>query len=141
MTCRSELKVGVKGAVPRQMTSGSVGFDLKAVEDVEIEGHSVQVLKTGVFLSMPHNLYAHVMPRSGLAANGALHAIVGTIDSDYRGEVGVILCNARSDTKYIKEGMRIAQLVFCERAQVKLEQVDELDETERGTGGFGSTGA
>lgn len=140
MTCRSEFTVGVKGAIPKQMTDGAVGFDIEAAENTSVPGYRTCTIKTGVHLNMPNNIYAHVMPRSGLASKDGVHAIVGTIDSDYRGEIGVILRNTTPSVVYIHKGMRIAQLLFRERVNVKLVSIEKLDETARGDGGFGSTG-
>lgn len=140
------MEVGVTvsdgGFLPEYSTDGSAGMDLRASESFEIGPMQRMVAKTGVRLAIPHGFEGQVRARSGLSlklglgvANGP-----GTIDSDYRGEVGVILINFSSDVVRIDRGERIAQLVFCPVQRVKLVQMTSLDETVRGEGGFGSTG-
>jgi len=132
--------------LPAYQTAGSAGADLHAAlpEDAPIElgpGQKASV-PTGLILEVPHGLEAQVRPRSGLAAKHAVTVLnsPGTIDSDYRGEVAVILIN-HGDTPFtIRRGERIAQLVIAEVRQVKLVEAQALSGTRRGEGGFGSTG-
>ncbi|MCL4123397.1 UNVERIFIED_CONTAM: hypothetical protein GTU68_027818 [Idotea baltica] len=100
------------------------------------------IIKTGLFIALPINYEAQVRPRSGLAAKKGITVLntPGTIDADYRGEIGVILVNLSNDDFIINDGERIAQLVIAQYTQANWEQVEVLDETQRGEGGFGSTG-
>ena len=100
------------------------------------------VIKTGLFMALPPGFEAQVRPRSGLAAKFGITVLnsPGTIDADYRGEVGVILANLSTDEFTVQDGDRIAQMIIARYAHTKWEEVDVLDETKRGEGGFGSTG-
>jgi dUTP pyrophosphatase len=130
--------------LPVKMSSGSSGFDLHAAvsEPVRIEPGKWKLIPTGVALSMPHGLEAQVRPRSGLALKHGLTVLnsPGTIDADYRGEIGIILLNLGEQPYTVKRGDRVAQLVFMQIPDVRLQVVEQLDETSRGTGGFGHTG-
>jgi len=125
-------------------TKGSAGFDLLASIDnsLEIEAGKSLLVPCGFSLQMPKNFEAQVRPRSGLALKNSLTVLntPGTIDSDYRGEICVILINHGQMSFKINRGMRIAQIIFKETPEVNLVEVDELDNTKRGSGGFGSTG-
>ena len=125
-------------------TTGSAGFDLLAAEENNfyIEPNSSKLIKCGFSLQMPKNFEAQVRPRSGLALKNSLTVLnsPGTIDSDYRGEICVILINHSVEIFKIERGMRIAQIIFKEIPEVILTEVDTLDTTSRGSGGFGSTG-
>jgi dUTP pyrophosphatase len=130
--------------LPSRATSGSSGFDLHAAVDTDqrIEPGARALIPTGLRIAVPHGYEAQVRPRSGLALR---HGIVlpnspGTIDSDYRGEIRVILLNAGSEPFTLRRGDRIAQLVIAPVVAAELQLVDELDETARGAGGFGHTG-
>ena len=100
------------------------------------------LIKTGLFLALPENYEAQIRPRSGLAYKNGITVLnsPGTIDADYRGEIGVILINLSDEPCVIKDGDRIAQMVVCPVMQAQLKEVEDLNETERGKGGFGSTG-
>jgi dUTP pyrophosphatase len=130
------------GRLPGRQTRGSAGFDLAAARDCTIEPGSWQVVPTGVALELPPGLEAQVRPRSGLAANHGVGVLngPGTIDSDYRGEVKVVLFNLGAGPFRIRAGDRVAQLVFAAVLPVTLEPADDLSPTERGSGGFGHTG-
>ncbi len=125
-------------------TTGSAGFDLLAAEENNfyIEPNSSKLIKCGFSLQMPKNFEAQVRPRSGLALKNSLTVLnsPGTIDSDYRGEICVILINHSVEIFKIERGMRIAQIIFKEIPEIILTEVDTLDSTSRGSGGFGSTG-
>ena len=129
---------------PEYATVGSSGFDLRANLDapVRIGPHSVKIIPTGLYFEIPENFEIQVRPRSGLAAKNGVTVLnsPGTVDADYRGEVGVILVNLSNETVTIEDGERVAQLVFCKVEQVQLNEVAELNESTRGAGGFGSTG-
>ena len=130
--------------LPVYATQGSAGFDLHADinDDIVIRPMGRAVVGSGLAASIPPGFEIQVRPRSGLAAKHGVTVLnaPGTIDSDYRGEIGVILANL-SDTDFvIKRGDRIAQAILSEYARAEMKLVDSLDETERGAGGFGSTG-
>jgi dUTP pyrophosphatase len=130
--------------LPKYETPLSAGVDLKANIDVDIHLESMErcLVKTGLFLELPKGVEAQVRPRSGLALKKGITVLnsPGTIDADYRGEVGVILVNLSKEKFTIQPGDRIAQLVFAKHEQVDFQLVESLSETDRGEGGFGSTG-
>lgn len=133
-----------KHALPHYETSGSAGMDLRANIDeaIVLKPLDRAIIKTGLFIALPEGFEAQVRPRSGLAAKKGITVLnsPGTVDADYRGEIGVILVNLSNENFTIEDGERIAQLVIAKHEQVIWEQVDVLDETKRGAGGFGSTG-
>lgn len=129
--------------LPEYKTKGSVGMDLRAFlpdEPINIGPMERKLIPTGLYIGLPENCEATIRPRSGLSLKKGLVAILGTIDSDYIGELGIILINLSNAMETINNGDRIAQLVFSEIAKVDFEEVDRLAETERGEGGFGHTG-
>ena len=131
-------------ALPAYATPLSAGVDLKAnlSEAITLKPLERSLVPTGLFLAIPAGYEAQVRPRSGLAAKHGITVLnsPGTIDADYRGEVKVILVNLSPEPFVIEPGERIAQLVVARCEQVSWEEVERLDETERGAGGFGSTG-
>ena len=128
--------------MPEMATAGAAGYDLCASKAVTIKAGEYEKVPTGIRISMPLGLEAQVRPRSGLAAKHGVTVLnaPGTIDSDYRGEICVILINHGKKDFQIERGRRIAQMVFSKVIQVNFKQVEQLDETSRGEGGFGSTG-
>jgi dUTP pyrophosphatase len=127
--------------LPRYQTQGSAGLDLQANIDAVINPTEIVLVPTGLYLEIPQGYEAQIRPRSGLAVK---HGITipnapGTIDSDYRGEIKVILQNNGKEPFVIKSGDRIAQIVFAKYEQATLILSETLTETERGEGGFGST--
>ena len=129
-------------AVPAYQTPGAAGCDVQASEKKTVPARGIASVGTGHFLEVPSGYECQVRPRSGLAAKHGVTVLnaPGTLDSDYRGELRVILAN-HSDTDFeIEAGDRIAQLVFAPVVQAQFELADELSETKRGSGGFGSTG-
>ena len=130
--------------LPKYATNQSAGVDLKANLDESILLKSLErtIVKTGLFIELPQGYEAQVRPRSGLAFKKGISVLnsPGTIDADYRGEIGVILINLSSKDFIIKDGERIAQMVIAKHEKAEWEEVEELIETERGIGGFGSTG-
>ena len=129
-----------EGAVrPVRKTDGAVGYDLCALYDCDMLAGQTHRLDTGVSLELPEGWEAQVRPRSSLSAGGII-APVGTIDHDYRGDIGVVLHNASRFSFHVKRGDRIAQLVFAKVELPVLMLAPELAPTERGSGGFGSTG-
>jgi dUTP pyrophosphatase len=129
---------------PKYETLGSSGMDLAAYieQDVVINSGDKALVPIGFSLSIPQGYEVQIRPRSGLAAKKGITVLntPGTIDADYRGEIKVILINLSKDKFTIKNGERIAQMVVCPVEKVSLEEVKELSQTNRGTGGFGSTG-
>ena len=130
--------------LPKYETDGSSGMDLTAniENEVIIEPGKTKLVPTGISLSIPNNFEIQLRPRSGLAAKHQISILntPGTIDADYRGELKVILINLGEKTFIIEKGLRIAQMVLCPVIKANLKEVNELEKTERGIGGFGSTG-
>ena len=133
-----------KHELPSYETLLSAGMDIRAniSESIVLNPLERAIIKTGLFMSLPMGLEAQVRPRSGLAAKKGITVLnsPGTIDADYRGEIGVILINLSQDCFTVNNGDRIAQLVIARHEQIKWKEVTILDETDRGEGGFGSTG-
>lgn len=133
-----------KHNLPHYSTIASPGMDLRANIDHSITLKPLErtIVKTGIFMELPVGYEAQVRPRSGLAFKKGITVLnsPGTIDADYRGEVGVILVNLSSEEFVIEDGERIAQMVITQHEQADWTEVDILEETDRGTGGFGSTG-
>ena len=125
---------------PVYKTAGAAGCDVTASEYITLRPGESSLVKTGLFLEIPEGFECQVRPRSGLAAKHGITVLnsPGTIDSDYRGELGVILVNHGSETYTVKEGERIAQLVFAPVVQASFVEVDELSSTVRNDRGFGS---
>tara|TARA_B100001094_G_C17979897_1_gene694672 strand:- start:192 stop:659 length:468 start_codon:yes stop_codon:yes gene_type:complete len=130
--------------IPAYQTGGSAGMDLYAAIEKNITIHTSEytLIPTGISLAIPHGYEAQIRPRSGLAAKFALTVLnsPGTIDSDYRGEIKIIIINHGKNTYEIKRGERIAQAIFAPVTRVKVNIVSELSNTRRGAKGFGSTG-
>jgi dUTP pyrophosphatase len=132
--------------LPRYETAGAAGMDLQAAIDADaplvLKAGARALVPTGLTLALPEGFEAQVRPRSGLALKQGVTLVnsPGTIDSDYRGEIGVILINHGQEDVVVTRGMRIAQLVIAPVIQARLVELDELDQSERGAGGFGSTG-
>ena len=133
-----------KHPLPQYATEQSAGVDLRANLDEPVVLKPLErcLIPTGLFISVPKGFEAQVRPRSGLAIKHGIGVLnsPGTIDADYRGEIRVILVNLSSEAFTIQDGERIAQMVIARHEQVEWEQVEILDETERGAGGFGHTG-
>ncbi|MCC8359582.1 dUTP diphosphatase [Salinimicrobium sediminilitoris] len=133
-----------KHELPAYETGSSAGMDLRAniSESVSLKPLERVIIKTGLFIELPVGYEAQVRPRSGLAAKKGITVLnsPGTIDADYRGEIGVILVNLSNEEFTIQDGERIAQMVISRHEHITWKEVDNLEETSRGTGGFGSTG-
>lgn len=128
--------------LPSYATSGSAGLDLRSAVDEVIEPMARCAVPTGLRVAIPEGWEGQIRPRSGLAYRQGLSIpnAPGTIDSDYRGELKVLLINLGSEPIEIQRGMRIAQMLITPAPQVAIECVNDLDDTERGSSGFGSTG-
>ena len=133
-----------KVVLPKYETEGSSGLDLAAHinESVEIKPASTAIIPTGLAVSIPKNFEIQIRPRSGLAAKNQISVLntPGTIDADYRGELKVILINLGAKSFLVENGARIAQMVLCPVVKANLKEVKTLEDTKRGSGGFGSTG-
>lgn len=130
--------------LPSYETLASAGMDLRAHLETSVTLKPLErtIVKTGLFIELPVGIEAQVRPRSGLAAKNGITVLnaPGTIDADYRGEIGVILVNLSNEAFTIQNGERIAQLVIAKHERAEWKQVNQLSETQRGEGGFGSTG-
>ena len=130
--------------LPRYETSGSAGMDLKAniLEPIVLNPLERELVPTGIFIQLPEGAEAQIRPRSGLAAKSGITVLnsPGTIDSDYIGEIKVVLINLSNNTFVVNPGDRIAQMVVAKYERVEWKEVKELEQTERGDGGFQSTG-
>ncbi len=131
-------------ALPHYETNASAGMDLRAhlATPVTLKPLERMIIKTGLFLELPVGYEAQIRPRSGLAAKKGITVLntPGTIDADYRGEIGVILVNLSQDPFVVNDGERIAQMVIASHERAEWHEVKELSQTTRGEGGFGSTG-
>ncbi len=133
-----------KVSLPKYETSGSSGMDISAFlkDEIIIEPNQKAIIPTGFALSIPKGYEIQIRPRSGLAAKNNISVLntPGTIDSDYRGEIKVIIFNFGSEKFKIQNGLRIAQMVLCPVSKGEIVEVKDLIDTKRGEGGFGSTG-
>ena len=133
-----------RNPLPSYQTLSSAGMDLRAEldEPVRLEPLERAVVGTGLYMELPDGYEAQIRPRSGLAAKQGITVLnsPGTIDADYRGEIGVILANVSNAAVTIQHGDRIAQMVISQHQQAEWIEVESLSETDRGSGGFGSTG-
>jgi len=140
---RVEVSLSEGARLPHYATRGSAGLDLSSIEDVELAPMERRCVNTGVRVAIPQGYEGQVRPRSGLALRLGLGIVnsVGTIDSDYRGEIGVILINLGEENIKLPKGERIAQMIICPVVQAEIVEVEHFHrETSRGEGGFGSTG-
>lgn len=131
--------------LPNYETIASAGMDMRAnlSEPIVLKPLERAIVKTGLFIELPIGYEAQVRPRSGLAAKKGITVLnsPGTVDADYRGEIGVILVNLSAETFVVENGERIAQLVIARHERAEWQEVSELSATDRGAGGFGSTGS
>jgi dUTP pyrophosphatase len=131
-------------ALPKYETSGSAGMDLQAAidESITLKSGEIKLVKTGIAIALEEGFEAQIRPRSGLALKNGITVLntPGTIDSDYRGEICIVLINHSKTDFIIERGMRIAQIIIAKYSQAEITEVTDLDETQRGEGGFGSTG-
>jgi len=134
-------KLDPEAIIPTRANKTDAGYDLYALEDVEIPAINHRLIKTGISMAIPVGYVGLIWPRSGLAYKSGLDVFAGVIDAGYRGDVGVILYNSRVNNHYqVKKGDRIAQILFQKVKTFNLVEVDDLDESQRGEGGFGSSG-
>jgi len=140
-----EIKIKLlngNATLPKRATEFSSGFDLFSSENTILKSGEYKAISTSIAISMPNNIEGQIRPRSGLALKYGITLLnsPGTIDPDYRGEIKVILINHSDNDFIIEKGMRIAQIIFTPLIVPDISIVDELPETDRGVGGFGSTG-
>ena len=133
-------KLSADAQLPTRGSDGAAGYDLQSIESCVVLPGKRAVVATGLSLELPHGVYGRIAPRSGLAVKHGIQVGAGVVDSDYRGEVKVVLFNHDSNPYLIKSGYRIAQLILerCETPEV--EEIFDSSDTVRGQGGFGSTG-
>lgn len=139
---RIQIEDGSPNTNLKYETVDSAGFDLRANENVLLEPGEYKLVKTGIKMEIPRGFEGQIRPRSGLAFKYGITVLnsPGTIDADYRGEIGVLLINHGKELFKIQKGDRIAQMVLAAHARAPFEYVTDLTETDRGEGGFGSTG-
>ena len=136
------LRTDPAAQLPVYAHPGDAGMDVRSIEEVTLSPGARALIHTGLVLMLPPNAEAQVRPRSGLALKHGITVLntPGTIDAGYRGEVGVILINLGAEPFTVEKGMKIAQIVVSPVAQAEVVEVTSVDETDRGAGGFGSTG-
>ena len=127
-------------AIPKRATEGAAGYDLASAEETVVPAKGKIVVKTGISIATPEGCYGRIAPRSGLAVKKCIDVGAGVIDSDYRGEVGVVLFNHSDEDFEVKQGDRIAQLMLEKIATPQVKEAADLPSTVRGSQGFGSTG-
>jgi dUTP pyrophosphatase len=143
---KETLRINVKklsetAKIPTQGSSLAAGYDLYAAHDEVVMPNERKLIKTNISVAIPEGYYGRIAPRSGLAFKNGIDVLAGVIDSDYRGDIGVILYNTdKNNTFYIKTGDRIAQIIIEDYYVANWETVNELDSTNREAKGFGSTG-
>lgn len=136
------VKIHKDAILPNYAHPGDAGLDIYSVEEKVLNPGERALIKTGIKIELPRNTEAQMRPRSGLALKHGISLVnsPGTIDEGYRGEIGVIVINHGNEVFKVEKGMKICQMVIKPIWTVNVQEVQELDDTERGTGGFGSTG-
>ncbi len=136
------LKLNNSAIIPKYEHPNDAGLDLISIEELEIPSKESRLIHTGISIELPQGTEAQIRPRSGLALKHQITVLntPGTVDEGYRGEIGVILINHGKDSFKVTKGMKIAQMIVTPVIHVEVEEVDNLSDTSRGTGGFGSTG-
>ena len=133
-------KLHENATVPTKANGSDAGYDLYALEGAIIDKHCHKLIKTGIAMEIPDGYVGLIWPRSGLSYKHGLDVFAGVIDSSYRGDIGVILYNSQYSNYNLEKGDRIAQILFQKVEDFDLNLVENLDDTKRGTGGFGSSG-
>ncbi len=136
------LKLNNAAIIPKYEHPNDAGMDLISIEELEIPSEESRLIHTGISIELPQGTEAQIRPRSGLALKHQITVLntPGTVDEGYRGEIGVILINHGKNSFKVTKGMKIAQMIVTPVIHVEVEEVDNLSDTSRGTGGFGSTG-
>jgi dUTP pyrophosphatase len=140
LTMKVNIKLSKDAQMPTYGTSGAAGLDLYASADVTIQPNERMLIPTGVAMEIPEGHFCYVMGRSGNTIKKGMIVALGTIDSDYIGDIGVMAFNQSCEAISFAKGDRVAQMVILPYPKVEFVEVDELSETDRGEGGFGSTG-
>ena len=133
-------KIHSDAVIPKYAHEGDAGFDLVSVENCLISPGNKIIVSTGLKMEIPKGFFGSIRDRSGLAAKKAIHVLAGVIDSHYRGEIKIVLINLGNENFEINKGDRIAQMIIQPCENCNIEEVQNIDETERGESGFGSTG-
>lgn len=139
---RGDIKIQLLSEIskiPEKGTINSAGYDLSSIEEFELKSMDRHLFKTGIKMSIPIGIYGRIAPRSGLAFKSGIDVMAGVIDSDYRGEISVLLINLSTENKKINIGDKIAQMIFESYNDFRITTTNNLDDTIRGSGGFGST--
>jgi dUTP pyrophosphatase len=134
------MKLSGTALLPKYGRNGDAGLDLHANQDVVLDPNCRQLIKTGIAMAIPDGYVGLIWDRGGMAAKNGITTMAGVVDSNYRGEVGVVLLNTTSESYVITAGDRIAQMLIQPVVSAILEQVEELDATNRGAGAYGSSG-
>ncbi|RWS21031.1 dUTPase-like protein [Leptotrombidium deliense] len=134
------IRTSARSIIPRRATAGSVGYDLFSIENKVVKAGSTALISTGIRMQIPSPFYGKIEGRSGLAYRCNVHIGGGVIDRDYRGEIQVILVNAGDIDFQVMVGMAIAQIIFIPCSNMALVEVENLDHSDRGARGFGSSG-
>ncbi len=132
-------KLRVDAEIPKYHSKGAAAFDLHSAENYSLGPGETHIYKTGIAMEIPQGYAGFIWDRSGMGSKG-IHRFAGVVDSDYRGEIGVVLFNSTNFEKEISKGDKIAQMVIQKHEQMEIQEVEELTPTERGEKGFGSTG-
>ena len=132
-------KLDNKAILPKKMHDGDAAMDLYSIENINFKEKEIKSVATGISLSIPIGYWGNIRDRSGLAFKHGLHTLAGVVDSNYRGEIKVVIINLREEYN-IKKGDRIAQLLIQKTEKIELEEVEDLDDTKRGKSGFGNSG-
>lgn len=133
-------KLKVNAILPQMMRQGDAAFDLATCEDVLLHPGETKIIPTGLVLEIPEGFVGNIRDRSGLSAKHALHTLAGIIDSNYRGEIGVVMTNLSQTDYNIKTGDRVAQMLIQKIEMTEFEEVEEVSDTNRGEAGFNSSG-
>lgn len=133
-------KLDPRATLPTRGSQASAGLDLYSIEAVSLDPGQRVIARTGLAVAIPEGFYGRVAPRSGLATKKGVDVLAGVIDADYRGEIGCLLYNAGQERLELEAGTKVCQLIIEKIASPQAAWADELDDTERGGGGFGSTG-
>ncbi|MDD3262998.1 MAG: dUTP diphosphatase [Candidatus Absconditabacteria bacterium] len=133
-------KLSEKAKIPAQATFSDAGYDLFSTENHLLQPGERKLFPTNISTAIPHGYYGRIAPRSGLAYKHGIDVLAGVIDSGYRGDIGVIMINFGNEALQINEGDKIAQFIIEKCHEIQREEVDELPESQRGEGGWGSTG-
>ncbi len=126
--------------LPKYAHEGDAAFDLRSIEDTTIPPSEKHIIQTGIKMAIPQGYFGNIRDRSGLAAKQAAHVLAGVVDSGYRGDVGVVMINLGKEPIEIKKGDRVAQMLIQKIETPTIVEAENLDDTTRGDGGFGSTG-